>query len=79
MNLGKKMLIIGGIVVGVSYAPIFLLMFGQYPTFLLQETQENSGTYSVVSGELAPFVQFFTYGGFSLLIAGTTFRFWRRK
>ena len=79
MNLGRKLLVIGGVIVGLSYTPLLLIMFGHYPTFLMQETQQNSGTYSVVSGELAPFVQIFVYGGFSLLIAGGTCKFWRRK
>ncbi|PIY89493.1 MAG: hypothetical protein COY74_05755 [Nitrosopumilales archaeon CG_4_10_14_0_8_um_filter_34_8] len=79
MNLGRKLLIIGGIIVGLSYMPLLLMMFGYYPTFLMQETWQNSGTHSVVSGELIPFVQIFVYVGFSLLIAGGTYRFWRRK
>ena len=79
MNLGRKLIIIGGIIVGLSYMPLLLMMFGYYPTFLMQETRQNSGTISLISGELVPFAQVFVYGGFSLLIAGGTYRFWRRK
>jgi len=79
MNLGRKLIIIGGIIVGLSYVPLLLMMFGHYPTFLMQEIRQNSGTYSVVFDELVPFVQIFVYVGFSLLIAGGTYRFWRRK
>ncbi|HEY4680641.1 MAG TPA: hypothetical protein VIH04_05175 [Nitrosarchaeum sp.] len=79
MNLGRKLIIIGGIIMGLSYVPLLLMMFGHYPTFLMQEIRQNSGTYSVVSGELIPFIQIFVYGGFSLLIAGGTYRFWRKR
>lgn len=79
MNLGRKLLIIGGTIVGLSYVPLLLMMFGHYPTMMLmQETSVNSGMFSI-SSEFVPFIQIFTYSGFALLIAGATYRFWRRK
>jgi len=78
MNLGRKMLIIGAIMFSISYAPLPILYFGMFSPFMI-ETPEGSGTISLIPSWAVPFVQIFTYGGFSLLIAGGTYRFWRRK
>lgn len=79
MNLGRYMMIIGGIIVAISYIPLPLLYFGMYPEFMMVESKEGSDTHSLVPYEIAPIIKIFTYGGIGLLIAGITYRFWRRK
>lgn len=73
MNLGRKLLIIGAIIIGFAYAPILSSIFG-YP--LLPRDSETIGI--IAEGYTLP-IQIGTYMGFSLLIAGATYRFWKRK
>ena len=79
MNLGRYMMIVGGVIVAISYIPLPLLYFGAYPEFMMVESKEGSGTNSLVPYEIVPMVKIFTYGGIGLFIAGITYRFWRRK
>jgi len=74
MNLGRKLLIIGLVIVGLAYTPILFSILG-YP---LQD-QQDSGTISIVAAEYVLPIQISTYGGYSLLVAGATYRFWKRK
>jgi hypothetical protein len=64
---------------GFSYSPIPLLIFGGHPSFLKYNALDNSEIFSLIPEWAVPFIQFSTLGGFSLLIAGVTYRFWRRK
>lgn len=79
MKLGTKLLISGGIILAISYFPLLLLMTGNYPPSIMKETFENSGTYSLISSDISPFLTAFTYGGFSLVIAGATHSFWGKQ
>ena len=79
MNKGRKLLIIGGIMLAFSYSPIPLLIFDVHLSFLKYDALDNSGIISIIPEWARPFVQFTTLGGLSLLIAGGTYRFWRRK
>ena len=79
MNNGRKLLIIGGIMLAISYSPVPLLIFGGHPSFLKYDALDNSEIFSLIPEWAVPFVQFTTLGGFALLITGGTYRFWRKK
>lgn len=79
MNLGRYMMIIGGIIIVISYLPLPLLHFGMYPDLMMVESKEGSGTYSLIPHGITPVIKIFTYGGIGLFVAGITYRFWRRK
>ena len=79
MNLGRKLLITGGIMLGFSYSPLPLMIFGVHPSFLKYNALDNSEIFSLVPEWSAPIFQALTLGGVFLLVAGATYRFWRRK
>lgn len=77
MNLGRKMLIIGTIIIGVWIGSTAFMIF-IFPSMIMpQHFDENSENMVMSYG--VPYMEFIPYSGITLLIAGATYRFWKRK
>ncbi len=77
MNLGRKLLIIGGVLVGFWFSALMQSIF-QPGMSLFSKIDTDSGTIIEYSG-IVPHMELIPLIGFALLIAGATYRFWGKR
>ena len=80
MNFARKLLIIGGVLVGFWFSALMQSIF--LPSMFLSKIDSvsvtDSGTIIEYSG-IVPHMELIPFIGLALLIAGITYRFWRKK
>ena len=80
MNFGRKLLIIGGVLVGFWFSVLMESIFLHSMLFSKIDSVSvtDSGTTIEYSG-IVPHMELIPLIGFALLITGATYRFWRKQ